>query len=70
MNTTEKKKLLAEIKSLKESHAALEVGHMRYNRIMRVLRDRLAEIEAEQQKIAVEIWRKENEAGIEQLLMF
>lgn len=70
MTVKNKQQLLAEIKQLKAQHAALDVSYQRYTKTMRELRKRIDEIEEETQKIAVEIWRRENEAGIEQLLMF
>lgn len=70
MKEAEKKRLIADIKQLKEEHKALEITHMRYNKSMRVLVTRVNEIEKLQLGISVEIWRKENEAGIEQLEMF
>lgn len=66
----EKQRLIAEIKQLKQQHDALQLTHQKWTTSKRVIQKRLDEIEEEQLKISVAIWRAENEAGIEQLLMF
>ncbi len=66
----EKQRLIAEIKQLKQQHDALQLTHQKWTASKRVIQKRLDEIEQEQLKINVAIWRAENEAGIEQLLIF
>ncbi len=66
----EKQRLIAEIKQLKQQHDALQLTHQKWTVSKRVIQKRLDEIEQEQLKINVAIWRAENEAGIEQLLIF
>lgn len=66
----EKQRLLAEIKQLKQQHDSLQLTHQKWTASKKVIQRRLDEIEDEQLKINVAIWRAENEAGIEQLIMF